>query len=97
MIYFRTKYQMHKQRLEEENMADPDLVNLVRSYFDPVRWRWCRCLHLVQLLLLCILLSLQSQLAAPLSVHRLPPFARDPCLWQCSVVTVHAAAQLDGR
>lgn len=32
MIYFRTKYQMHKQRLEEENMADPDLVNLVRSH-----------------------------------------------------------------
>lgn len=32
MIYFRTKYQMHKQRLEEENMSDPDLVNLVRSH-----------------------------------------------------------------
>lgn len=32
MIYFRTKYQMHKQRLEEENMADPDLVSLVRSH-----------------------------------------------------------------
>ena len=32
MIYFRTKYQMHKQRLEEGNMADPDLVNLVRSH-----------------------------------------------------------------
>mgnify|MGYP001405399419 CR=1 FL=1 len=32
MIYFGTKYQMHKQRLEEENMNDPDLVNLVRSH-----------------------------------------------------------------
>ena len=32
MIYFGTKYQMHQQRLEEENMADPDLVNLVRSH-----------------------------------------------------------------
>jgi len=32
MFYFGTKYQMHKQRLEEENMADPDLVSLVRSH-----------------------------------------------------------------
>tara|TARA_R110002012_G_scaffold64139_1_gene168665 strand:+ start:257 stop:511 length:255 start_codon:yes stop_codon:yes gene_type:complete len=32
MFYFGTKYQMHKQRLEEENMNDPDLFNLVRSH-----------------------------------------------------------------
>jgi len=32
MFYFGTKYQMHKQRLEEENMNEPDLVNLVKSH-----------------------------------------------------------------
>ena len=32
MFYFGTKYQMHKQRLEEENMNEPDLINLVKSH-----------------------------------------------------------------